>query len=205
MTDLSLFNTDEFEIFNLLPKEGEVFYYPQFLTEEESKHYFDTIQSYTDWRQDEINFKGKIQLVPRLQAWYGDDGKTFTYSGIKLTPEPWKAELLELNKKLEEKLGMHFTSVLVNLYRHGNDSVSWHCDDEPGLGTNPVIASISLGASRTFKLRNLADKTIKKDLMLENGSLLVMQGETQHKWEHHVPKEPNEVNPRINLTFRIIK
>ena len=203
--DLSLFNGNEFETFNLLPKEGEVFYHPNFLTKEEADQYMVAIAAYTDWQQDEINFGGKIQLIPRLQAWYGDEDKTFTYSGIKLTPKPWPVELVELNKKLEEKLSIHFTSVLVNLYRHGNDSVAWHCDDEPGLGINPVIASISLGATRKFKLRNLADKTLKKDLMLEHGSLLVMGGETQHKWEHHVPKEPKELSPRINLTFRVIK
>lgn len=203
--DLSLFPGNEFETFNLLPIEGEVYYHPNFLTKEEADHYLEVIQKYSDWQQDEINFGGKIQLIPRLQAWYGDPDKTFTYSGIKLTPKPWPAELLELNKKLEEKLAIHFTSVLVNLYRHGNDSVAWHCDDEPGLGINPVIASISLGATRKFKLRNLADKTLKKDLFLEHGSLLVMQGETQHKWQHHVPKEPKEKNPRVNLTFRVMK
>lgn len=200
----SLFDSSEFEVINLLPKEGEVFYHPSFLTKEEADFYFKAIQDYTDWRQDSINFGGKKQMIPRLQAWYGDPAKTFTYSGITLTPEPWKKELLELGEKLKQKLNIDFSSVLVNLYRHGDDSVAWHADDEAELGINPVIASISLGATRTFKLRHKVEKTLKRDIKLEHGSLVVMQGETQHKWIHSVPKEPDEKNPRINLTYRVI-
>jgi alkylated DNA repair dioxygenase AlkB len=200
----TLFDDSEFESFNLLPKEGEVFYFPGFLNKEEADHYLKIIQEYEDWQQDKINFKGKIQLIPRLQAWYGDEDKTFTYSGITLKPAPWTKELLELNVKLKEKMNIDFSSVLVNLYRHGNDSVAWHCDDSPELGVNPIIASISLGATRTFKLRNLADKTLKRDIKLEHGSLVIMQGETQHKWQHSVPKEPEELKARINLTYRVI-
>lgn len=200
----SLFDNSEFESINLLPLEGEVFYHPDFLTKEEADHYFKIFYSYSDWQQDKINFNGKIQLIPRLQAWYGDENKTFTYSGITLKPKPWTSELLELNSRLKEKLGIDFTSVLVNLYRHGNDSVAWHSDNEAELGINPVIASISLGAARTFKLRNISDKMLKRDVRLEHGSLTIMQGQTQHKWQHSVPKELNEHNPRINLTFRVI-
>jgi len=200
----TLFDNSEFETLNLLPKEGEVFYYPGFLSKEEADLYMKAIQEYSDWRQDSINFKGKIQMVPRLQAWYRDPNKSFSYSGITLKPEAWKKELIELNEKLKQKLSIDFSSVLINLYRHGNDSVAWHCDDSPELGINPIIASISLGAERTFKLRNLGDKTLKRAIKLEHGSLIVMQGETQHKWQHSVPKEPNELNPRINLTYRVI-
>jgi alkylated DNA repair dioxygenase AlkB len=201
----TLFDDSEFETLNLLPKEGEVFYYPNFLTKEEADKYFTAIQAYTDWQQDSINFGGKAQLIPRLQAWYGDEDKTFTYSGITLKPKQWTQELMELNVKLQEKLSIVFSSVLVNQYRFGNDSVAWHCDDEAELGVNPIIASISLGATRTFKFRNLADKSLKREMKLEHGSLVVMQGETQHKWQHSVPKEPLELNPRINLTYRVIK
>ncbi|TXI88436.1 MAG: alpha-ketoglutarate-dependent dioxygenase AlkB [Chryseobacterium sp.] len=201
--ELSLFDPQEFDTFNLLPKDGEVYYYPQFLSNDEADLLLAQIQNYQEYTQDSINFKGKIQLIPRLQAWYGDPDKPFSYSGIKLNPSPWKPELISLNDKLREKTGKDFSSVLVNLYRDGNDSVSWHCDDSPELGVNPYIASISLGAVRTFKLRNLEDKTLKKDIRLEHGSLLIMAGETQHKWQHSVPKE--EINgPRVNLTYRII-
>jgi len=201
--ELTLFEPEEFETINLLPKDGEVYYYPNFLTKEEGDLLLTKIQEYTEWRQDKINFKGNVQLVPRLQAWYGDENKTFTYSGIYLTPEPWKPELLELNTKLKEKTGIDFSSVLINLYRNGDDSVAWHCDDSPELGLNPYIASISLGATRTFKLKHLEDKTLKRDIKLEHGSLLIMAGEIQHKWQHSVPKEEEE-SPRVNMTFRVI-
>lgn len=201
---LSLFDNQEFEVVNLLPKDGEVYYYPNFLSDEEADVLFHIIQQFTEFKQDKINFNGKIQLIPRLQAWYGDPDKTFSYSGITLKPSPWKQELMDVNLKLKEKTGIDFTSTLVNIYRDGNDSVAWHCDDEPGLGINPYIASISLGAVRTFKLRHLDDHSLKKDLKLEHGSLLIMAGEIQHKWEHSVPKDENEKGARINLTYRVI-
>lgn len=201
---LSLFEGAAFESVNLLPQEGEVYYYPEFLNKEEADKYLEILLANAEWQQDTIHIAGKTLPIPRLQVWYGDEGKTFTYSGIKLTPKPWPADLQVLNQKLKERLNIDFSSVLVNLYRDGNDSVSWHSDDEAGLGINPIIASISLGANRTFKLRHKVDKTLKKDFKLEHGSLLVMQGETQHKWEHQVPKELEEKSPRINLTFRII-
>lgn len=206
MSEESLFDDEAFEASNLLPKEGEVFYYPDFLNKEEADEYFKVFSQCKEFTQDKINFGGGIiKLIPRLQAWYGDPDKSFTYSGITLIPSPWTEELLAINKKLKEKLELEFTSVLMNLYRNGSDSVAWHCDNSPELGLNPIIASISLGSARTFKLRNLADKSLRKDLNLKHGSLLVMKGETQHKWEHHVPKEEEELGARINLTYRIIQ
>lgn len=202
---MSLFDDNEFEVINILPQDGEVFYYPNFLIKEEADFFLEKLKEECTWQQDSINFKGKIQLIPRLQAWYGDPEKTFTYSGIKLTPLNWTPDLLTLRTKLEERMNILFTSVLVNLYRDGNDSVSWHADDEEGLGVNAVIASISLGATRTFKLKHMSEKNMRRDLKLEHGSLTVMQGATQHKWFHSVPKEPDEKNSRINLTYRVIK
>lgn len=204
---MSLFDDETYEPANLLPKDGEVFYHPGFIP----KPYPDVILKdlinlcQEDWRQDKIHIQGKDILIPRLQAWYGDDGKTFTYSGIHLTPKPWISLLSSLNEKVSKKCGIVFTSVLVNLYRNGQDSVAWHQDDEPGLGKNPVIASLSFGAQRSFQLRHLEDRTLTRNLKLESGSLLIMRGETQHKWQHCVPKDEKEENPRINLTFRVIK
>lgn len=200
----TLFDNHEFDVFNLLPKDGEVYYHPGFLSKEEADELLKTIQGYTEFTQDKINFGGKVQLIPRLQAWYGDPEKPFSYSGITLKPSPWKDELIKLNERLKEKTQVDFSSVLVNLYRDGNDSVAWHCDNSPELGINPYIASISLGATRTFKLRHLEDKTLKKDVRLEHGSLLIMAGEIQHKWQHSVPKEEDEKSPRVNLTYRVI-
>lgn len=200
----NLFDNSEFDTINLLPQDGEVFYYPGFLNKDEADFYLKAISSYSHWQQDSINFGGKTQLIPRLQAWYGDPHKSFSYSGILLTPEPWQTELSALNLKLKEKLEIEFSSVLVNKYRDGNDSVSWHADDEVELGINPVIASISLGATRTFKLKHKTEKYLGRSLKLEHGSLVVMQGKTQHKWLHSVPKEI-ENNLRLNLTYRVIK
>lgn len=202
---MSLFDDSEFEIINILPQDGEVFYYSNFLSKEEGDYFLDVFQKECEWQQDKINFGGKEVLIPRLQAWYGDTNKTFTYSGITLSPKDWNENLLTLRAKLQEKLGVIFTSVLINLYRDGNDSVAWHADDEEELGMNPIIASISLGATRSFKLKHKTESGLRKDLKLEHGSLVVMQGETQHKWLHAVPKDLNEKNPRINLTFRIIQ
>lgn len=202
---MSLFEDNEFEIINALPKDGEIFYHPNFLTKEEADFFLEELKKECLWKQDSINFGGKVQLIPRLQAWYGDANKKFTYSGITLTPEEWTPNLLKLREKLKEKMSIIFTSVLVNLYRDGNDSVAWHADDEEELGENPIIASISLGATRSFKLKHKTEIGLRKDLKLEHGSLVIMQGETQHKWLHSVPKDLNEKNSRINLTYRVIK
>lgn len=201
---LELFDSAEFESINILPKDGELFYYPNFLSNEEADKYLKIFTESTDWQQDSINFGGVVQLIPRLQAWYGDPNKTFTYSGITLKPKPWTENLIELGSKLTVKTGIHFSSVLINLYRNGNDSVAWHADDEVELGEKPTIASISLGATRTFKVKHKTETDLRKEVKLEHGSLVIMSGDMQHKWLHSVPKEKTVDKPRINLTYRVI-
>ena len=150
---------------------------------------------------------GQRIAVPRLTAWFGDPRATYSYSGITMTPEAWTPLLLELKSLVEPKaLGTPFNSVLLNLYRDGNDSVSWHSDDEPELGTNPVIASVSLGQARTFRLKHKRDDSIPPvEIELTHGSLLVMSGALQHFWKHQLPKRKSKsLGPRINLTFRRI-
>ena len=138
-------------------------------------------------------------LQPRLTAWYGDEGKTYVYSGIRNHPLPWTPLLLALKAKAEGFAESAFNSVLLNYYRDGGDSVGWHADNEPELGGRPVIASLSLGATRTFELRRRTTGKVAK-LPLTSGSILVMRGTTQHNWVHRVPKEPGSAS-RINLTF----
>lgn len=158
-----------------------------------------------DWRQDSITIYGRSLPQPRLTAWYGNAGKSYTYSGLTMHPSPWTATLLDLKAKVEAVSGVAFNSVLLNLYRDGNDSMGWHSDDEPELGQNPIIGSLSLGGTRRFMLRHRSHKDLKHQLDLTSGSLLLMRGATQHYWQHQVPKTKRPVYPRINLTFRVIR
>jgi alkylated DNA repair dioxygenase AlkB len=121
-----------------------------------------------------------------------------------MKPTAWLPELLEIKKKIETVAQVDFTTVLLNLYRNGQDSMGWHSDDEKELGLNPLIVSVSFGATRIFKLQHNNDKSLRQSLELTDGNLLVMQGQTQHFWKHAIPKTSKITEPRINLTFRII-
>ena len=169
------------------------------------QHYFEALKNEIQWQQDIIQIAGKRVPIPRLNAWYGDVDAQYSYSGLTLNPKPWTDTLLELKATLENYLNESFNSVLVNYYRDGNDSVAWHCDNEPELGVNPLIASLSLGETRRFSLRgpvNADAKTFHIDLA--GGSLLIMAGQTQTLWRHQLAKTKKPVGPRINLTFRQI-
>ncbi len=146
---------------------------------------------------------GRRIAIPRLTAWHGDPGAVYTYSGLRNEPRPWTPALAELRARLADRLGVRFTSVLLNWYRSGADGMSWHADDEPELGSEPTIASLSLGATRRFELKHRADGE-RIAVPLDHGSLLVMTGETQHCWLHRVPKQPRIAGGRINLTFRVV-
>ena len=174
-------------------------YFPSLKADE----YFSGLQD-VPWHQEEIIVFGKKYPEPRETAWYGDQGTTYTYSGITHTPKPWTPVLSEIREKIENETQARFNSVLLNRYRNGQDSVAWHADDEPELGENPVIASVSLGQTRRFQLRHkfLLKKAVSLDL--HHGDLLVMSGKTQHFWEHQVPKTKQEIPARLNLTFRNI-
>lgn len=172
-----------------------------FLPPSEADSIFERLLKEVPWRQEKIRFYGKEHNVPRLTQWYGDAGLTYTWSGIKMNPEPWSADTQWLRERVESRCGRRFNTVLLNLYRDGNDGVAWHADDEPELGPQPVIASVSLGAERDFILRhNDRDDMLK--LPLPHGSLLVMAGDTQEHWKHALPKRKGVGRPRINLTFR---
>ena len=190
---------------NILPFDGEALFYPDFMTQQESSIYFDHILSTFTWRQETITIYDKKVLQPRLTALCGNPELNMSYSGTTVHHQPWTDKLLELKQKTEKLAGVKFTHALFNLYRDGRDSVSWHRDNERYLGTNPVIASISLGATRTFQFRNYKDKKITRSLELTPGSLLIMAGTTQHYWEHQVPKTTKRIGQRINITFRMIK
>jgi alkylated DNA repair dioxygenase AlkB len=186
--------------------DATVVYHPGFLSAGEAGEFFERLHQQLDWRSEDITLFGKRLTVPRLTAWYGDPGAHYTYSRLPHAPLPWTDVLLALRVRLEAATGHPFNGVLCNLYRDGADSMAWHSDDEPELGDRPVIASLSLGATRKFRLRHKRRKDLKVvELPLEDGSLLLMAGETQQHWEHEVRKSKAVTAPRINLTFRYVR
>jgi alkylated DNA repair dioxygenase AlkB len=197
----SLFNQTE----NLLPYRGEAYLYPNFFSSAECVAYFKDLHNNIDWKQEPVKIFGKQVMQPRLTAWYGDNDKPYSYSGITMRPKPWTPTLQLIKEKIEMVAKGRFTSALLNLYRDGKDSMGWHRDNEKELGINPVIGSVSFGAARIFKLRDYNDKSVIKQMELSDGSFLLMRGETQHYWEHQVAKTSKEVGMRINITFRAIK
>ena len=185
--------------------DAEVIYYPHFFDKEEADSIYAELINEIPWQQDEITVYGKKHLQPRLTALYGNEGKPYSYSNIKMQPHPWNLLLQKIKSKVESVSDANFTTVLLNYYRNGKDSNGWHADNEKELGTNPIIASISFGAERTFQLKHNSNIDLKKSIVLEHGSLLLMKGTTQHFWKHQIPKTAKPVGPRINLTFRVIK
>ena len=156
------------------------------------------------WKQDLIKMYGDVYPLPRLTSWYGDSGKSYSYSGITSQPNAWTTKLLELKLMVESAANSTFNSVLLNWYRDGSDYLSWHADDEPELGQEPTIASVSFGETRDFVLRRKQNHAEKIMVPLEHGSLLVMSGKLQSYWEHSVPKRRRVQGSRFNLTFRSI-
>ncbi|MGZ3787038.1 MAG: alpha-ketoglutarate-dependent dioxygenase AlkB family protein [Bacteriovorax sp.] len=157
------------------------------------------------WRNDPITMFGKTYPQPRLTAWHGEKGLTYTYSKIKMVSPGWTPALLKIKNKLEEDLKTPFNSVLVNYYRNGHDHMSYHSDDEKELGPSPTIASLSFGAIRKFHLKHRYNKNVSPLIIeLRPQSLLVMKGELQHFWQHKISKNTRVEGPRLNLTYRYI-
>ena len=193
------------EPLNLELPDSEIIYFSNFYDKIEADSIFKELMENTFWQQDKITVYGKTHLQPRLTALYGNEGKPYSYSNIKMQPHNWTVLLQKIKFYIEELANVNFTSVLLNQYRNGNDSNGWHADNEKELGLNPVIASLSFGAERTFQLKHNTDKSQKKNIVLEHGSLLLMKGTTQHFWKHQIPKTAKPLGSRINLTFREIK
>ena len=200
---MSLFESSETLKIKLL--NAEIDYTPAFFNLEESRELFEAIYHQTNWIEDDIKVYGKLYKQPRLTAFYANNDKAYGYSNISMSPQPFTPVLNAIKLKIEKATEMTFSSCLLNLYRDGQDSNGWHADDEKELGENPVIASLSLGADRLFHLKHKNIKTLKHKLTLQNGSLLLMKGETQHHWLHQIPKTKKLIDKRINLTFRLIK
>jgi alkylated DNA repair dioxygenase AlkB len=183
-------------------------YMPGFLDEAEAGHVLARLWSELDWSQREISLYGRRVMQPRLVAWYGEAGAVYSYSGLTLQPLPWHPLLQSLRERIESHTGCRFNAVLANAYRDGRDSMGWHADNEKELGPRPVLASLSLGAPRRFLLRPVnraaGKKTESIELILENGSLLVMKAGCQQRYQHALPRTRRDTGLRINLTFRWI-
>ncbi len=185
--------------------DAEVIYFPKFYDLKTADLMFDQLMKETLWQQDDIRVFGKTYKQPRLTALYAENEKPYSYSNITMLPRPFTTLLKQVKKDIEALSKGQFTTVLLNLYRDGSDSNGWHSDDEKELGENPAIASLSLGEARWFHLKHKQDKLQKSKIELAHGSLLLMQGTTQHFWKHQLAKTARKVEPRINLTFRLIK
>jgi len=180
-----------------------VHYFQSFLTQQVSLELLYRLWAELNWQQRAIRLFGKEVMQPRLICWQSDPEVNYSYSGLRMEPTAWHPSVAELRSRLHRELGLHFNSVLLNAYRNGQDSMGWHADDEPELGPNPPIASISLGAPRKFLWR---EKPCGKSsgMELQQGSLLLMSGSFQDRCQHSVPKTRRKSDLRINLTFRRI-
>lgn len=201
---MTLFDPDGPSSEELLHGESSAVLHRGALSPDQAEVCFQRLYNDVPWERRTVKVFGREVEQPRLVAWFGDAGKPYRYSGLLLQPIPWTEPLLNLRGICEELAGARFNSVLANLYRDGQDSVSWHSDDEPELGLRPVIASLSLGEPRRFDLRHReTGETVKAEL--PPGSVLVMSGATQQDWKHQVAKSARAHGMRINLTFRRIQ
>jgi len=197
-----LFQTEPI-VFNL--PDAEIIYYPHFFDKKEADEILLQLTTDIPWQQDDIRVFGKTHPQPRLTALFGNEGKSYSYSNIKMQPHPWNPLLKRIKSKVESVTNSNFTSVLLNLYRDGKDSNGWHADNEKELGLNPIISSVSFGSARVFQLKHNTISNAKLNIVLEHGSLLLMKGTTQHFWKHQIPKTSKKIDSRINLTFRFIQ
>ena len=188
---------------NLLPYDGEVIYYGPVLPGKKAYDYYEKLMHTIAWQNDEAIIFGKRYITRRKVAWYGDSSFDYTYSNTTKRALPWTEELLKLKELIEEKCGSCFNSCLLNLYHDGTEGMAWHSDDEKALGKNTVIASLSLGAARKFAFKH-KETGEKREIILDNGTLLVMKGTTQTHWLHRLPPTVKVKHARINLTFRTI-
>ena len=188
----------------LLPYDGSAVLHQWVLGDRSGEELLARLTTDIPWRQNTIRVFGTDHAEPRMVSWHGDPGAEYSYSGLQMVLNPWTPLLLDLRSVCEQVAGATFNSVLVNLYRDGNDGVGWHADDEPELGPEPVIASLSIGATRRFRFRHReTGESVACDL--ESGSLVLMSGLSQKCWVHEVPRQKKVTAPRINLTFRRVR
>lgn len=184
--------------------QAEVLWAPAWLARAEADALFAALRDEIPWQRHRLRLFGREVEAPRLSCWMGDTGAVYTYSRTRFDPLPWTPTLAALRERLAIALGVRFNGVLANLYRDGRDGMGWHADDEPELGPEPVIASLSLGAERAFVLRHRERPEWGLRRVLPHGSLLLMHGPTQRNYRHALPRSAGVLTPRINLTWRRI-
>jgi alkylated DNA repair dioxygenase AlkB len=187
----------------MLPYEGEVIYKGSVFNRKQTTSYYQNLLHHIPWQNDEAIIFGKHHITKRKVAWYGDKVYSYTYSGVTKQAHLWTPELLQLKQKVEEISSTTYNSCLLNLYHDGAEGMGWHSDAEKTLLENGTIASITFGAERKFSFKHKVTKQ-RVDILLENGSLLLMKGTTQKNWLHRLPPTKKVFSPRINLTFRTV-
>lgn len=200
---MNLFDLPSDSTKNLLPQDGEVYYYGKALNMSEADQVYSDLMNKIEWKHDESIILGKRIITKRKVAWYGDQDFSYTYSNTTKQALPWTNQLLKLKNIVEDKTNETFNSCLMNLYHTGDEGVSWHSDGEKALKKHGAIASLSFGAERKFSFKH-RDTKEKVDILLEHGALLIMTGTTQTNWLHSLPKTKKIITPRISLTFRTI-
>ena len=181
--------------------DADIHWLPDFLEQSLADTLFRALVQEIEWRDDQIHLFGKTHPLPRRQQWFADDERAYTYSNIRMHPVPWSAALSSVRTAVTRQTGLHFNTCLANLYRNGADSNGWHSDDEPELGPDPIVASVSFGVARDFRLRHKHTGQTHT-LKLTHGSLLLMGSGSQTHWQHSLPKRKRITEPRVNLTFR---
>lgn len=198
---MDLFSNVLEEPIQLLPHDGETYYYGAVMDDLSASDCLTQLLDTTVWQQEKLLMFGKQVTPKRKVAWYGDDSYVYTYSNTKKRAIPWTPQIKLLKDYLEQVTGEKFNSCLLNLYHNGSESMGWHSDDEPDIQKNSAIASLSFGAERIFKFKHKNTKTVVS-LRLCHGGLLLMKGATQIHWQHQLPVAKNILEPRVNLTFR---
>lgn len=203
MSQTSLFSPENNPSKNLLPYDGEVYYYGKIFSKNKADNFLSALLEKIEWKNDHIFIYGKHIITQRKVAWYGDKAFEYTYSQSTKKALPWTDELMELKVALTHLSGENYNSCLLNLYHDGSEGMSWHSDNESNLKEEGAIASLSFGAERKFLFKHKKTKE-KISFILANGSLLVMKGKTQKYWFHSLPTSKKIITPRVNLTFRTI-
>jgi len=183
--------------------DGNLSYDAGFYNKKEADKLYEILMSELALRQNDIVIFGKEYKTPRLEGFYSKNGERYGYSGRRMESIPFSPVLKTICNKIESKTSQKFNSVLINLYRDGQDSNGWHSDDENELGNNPFIASLSLGEARKIQFKHKS-KGYKMEEILTHGSLMLMSGSLQTFWKHQIPKTKKKKEARLNLTFRNI-
>lgn len=198
----SLFSADQPHNFNFCGAQLQV--HPSFIESEQAYTILENLSESLPWEQSIISIAGKDHKIPRLNCWMADANAPYSYSGASMQIQPWNLDVLNIKKQIEHFTQKQFNSVLINLYRDGDDSVGWHSDDEQELGQNPYISVLSLGGTRRFDLRSKLNHQNKLSIELEHASLLIMNDSLQHTSQHCIKKTARFCAPRISLTFRTV-